>query len=119
MAIDYARPACQPPTTNGKPGRKSRRLAPALHSATVVGRGGSARPHSHTYHGSLLEPAVPSLAEELAQGSLDDIDVEVDRPSPSSAAAALAAARAFSAALRSGHTTRLARSRPFIAWRHR
>ncbi len=105
-------PACQPPPINGKPGRKSERLAPD----TVVGRGGSARPHSRKHHGSLIEPAVTSLAAEPAPGSLDDIDEEVDQPSPSnSAAAALAAARAFSAASRSGHTTRPARSRPFIA----
>jgi hypothetical protein len=120
-AIDYAKPACQPPPTNGKPlaGRKSKRLAPASHSVTVVGRGGSTRPHSRTPHRSLLEPAVTSLAAEPAPGSLDDIDEDVDRPSPSSsAAAALAAARAFSAASRSGHTNRQARSRPFIACRH-
>jgi hypothetical protein len=75
------------------------------HSVMVVGRGGSAGLHRCTPHGSLLEPAVTSLAAELAPGSLDDIDEDVDRPSPSSAAAALAAARAFSAASRSGHTT--------------
>jgi hypothetical protein len=94
--IDYATPACQPPPTNEKSGRKSERLAPALHSVTVVGRGGSARPHSRTFHGSLLEPAVTSLAAEPAPGSIDDIDEDVDRPSPTSrAAAALAAAWAF------------------------
>jgi hypothetical protein len=115
----YAKPACQPPPTSGKPSRKSARLAPALHSVTVVGRGGSARPHSRTSHGSLLEPAVTSLAAEPALWSLDNIDEDVDRPSPSSrAAAALAAARAFSAASRSGQTTRPARSRPFIVCRH-
>jgi hypothetical protein len=95
-ACHYAKPACLPPPTNGKPGKKCKRLAPAPHNATVVGRGGSACPHSRTSHGSLREPAVTSLAAEPAPGSLDDIDEDVDRPSPSSsAAAALTAARAF------------------------
>ncbi len=61
---------------------------PVSHSATVVGRGDSARSHIRTSHGSLLEPAVTSLATELAPGSLDDIDEDVDRPSLTSSAAA-------------------------------
>jgi hypothetical protein len=80
-----------------------------LHSVKVLvaGRGDSTRPHSRTSHGSLLEPAVTSLAAEPAPGSLDDIDEDVDQPSPSSSAAAAltAAARDFSAASRSGNTT--------------
>ncbi len=75
--------------TKGKPGRKSKRLAPASRSVTVVGRGGSAHPHSRTSHGSLLEPAITSLTAEPAPRSLDDIDEDVDRPFPSSAAATI------------------------------
>ena len=61
-----------------------------MHSVTVIGRGGSARPHSRTPHGSLVESAVDSSE------SRDDIDEVVDCPSTSSAARALAAARVFS-----------------------
>jgi hypothetical protein len=52
-----------------KPGRKRKRLAPALHSVTVDDRVGSARSpgHSRKHHGSLSEFAVqvdPTLAAE-------------------------------------------------------
>ena len=71
----------QSPPTNGKPGGKRKRLAPAVHSITVADRGGgSARPHSRTPHaGSLVESAVdPLVVTEPLPVSLDDMDGDVD-----------------------------------------